>query len=569
MLNDGRKLLPERALGITVEVLDALDYSHRAGIVHRDIKPANVMLTPTGEVKVMDFGIARAISEGTSAMTQTAAVVGTAQYLSPEQARGETVDSRSDVYSTGCLLYELLVGRPPFVGDSPFSVAYQHVREQAEPPSVHNPDLEPAVDAIVMKALAKRVEDRYSGAAEMQADIQRYLDGHPVDAPAATAVAAPVVAAPPAEQTSIFAAPVPAEPAPEEPARRRWPIVLVGLVVLALLAGGIALGLDLFSSSGTKTVAVPQVTDMTLRAAERRLKAEGLKLGSVDRVSSEDVVKGRVITQDPGANATVDSGSQVDVTVSAGSDMVTVPFVLGRSRAEARTILTEAGLDPGFEVRDSDAPAGQVLETDPTAATSVPAGSPVKVYVSSGPVEVPNVVGLSETDATRLLQRAGFTVDVQPDTTTPSEPGLVLAQTPEGLTGAVKGSTVTITVSDYTAPPSPSETPTPTGTPTADAERDAHPHRDAVTVDHHTAGRAALTDRDGDPDRLTDGVTARRGDLSPRGGRRLRWCRRPVPRPGRSASPANRRTPGRRAARRRSPRGRPATPRRPAGSDCT
>ena len=152
ILREGRKILPERALEITSGVLSALDYSHRAGIIHRDIKPGNVMLTPSGDVKVMDFGIARAISDASSTMTQTAAVVGTAQYLSPEQARGETVDSRSDVYSAGCLLYELLTGRPPFVGDSPVAVAYQHVREPAMPPSDHDTDLPPEVDAIVMKA---------------------------------------------------------------------------------------------------------------------------------------------------------------------------------------------------------------------------------------------------------------------------------------------------------------------------------------------------------------------------------------------------------------------------------
>ena len=183
ILREGRKLLPERALEITSGVLSALDYSHRAGIVHRDIKPANVMLTPHGDVKVMDFGIARAIADASSAMTQTAAVVGTAQYLSPEQARGEAVDSRSDVYSTGCLLYELLTGRPPFVGDSPVSVAYQHVREQAPPPSSIEADLPSGIDAIVMKSLTKGVEERYQSAAEMRADIERYLAGKPVLAP--------------------------------------------------------------------------------------------------------------------------------------------------------------------------------------------------------------------------------------------------------------------------------------------------------------------------------------------------------------------------------------------------
>src|ERR687889_342516 len=181
ILREGRKILPERALEITSGVLSALDYSHRAGIIPRDIKPGNVMLTPSGDVKVMDFGIARAISDSHT-MTQTAAVVGTAQYLSPEQARGETVDSRSDVYSAGCLLYELLTGRPPFVGDSPVAVAYQHVREQAPPPSSLDEDLPPEVDAIVMKALTKRIEDRYQSAAAMRADIERYLSGHPVRA---------------------------------------------------------------------------------------------------------------------------------------------------------------------------------------------------------------------------------------------------------------------------------------------------------------------------------------------------------------------------------------------------
>ena len=177
VLRDGRKILPERALELTQGVLDALSYSHKAGIVHRDIKPANVMLTGNGSVKVMDFGIARAVADTSATMTQTAAVIGTAQYLSPEQARGETVDARSDVYSAGCLLYELLVGRPPFVGESPVSVAYQHVREAPVPPSQLDPMITPEVDAIVLKALAKDPDDRYQSAREMKADIARVLAG--------------------------------------------------------------------------------------------------------------------------------------------------------------------------------------------------------------------------------------------------------------------------------------------------------------------------------------------------------------------------------------------------------
>ncbi|WP_324838200.1 Stk1 family PASTA domain-containing Ser/Thr kinase [Streptomyces sp. CB01373] len=185
LLHSSRQLLPERAMEMTVGILQALEYSHRNGIVHRDIKPANVMLTRTGQVKVMDFGIARAMGDSGMTMTQTAAVIGTAQYLSPEQAKGETVDARSDLYSTGCLLYELFTVRPPFIGDSPIAVAYQHVREAPQPPSVFRPELHPEVDAIVLKALAKEPGYRYQSADEMRADIEAYLDGRPVAATAA------------------------------------------------------------------------------------------------------------------------------------------------------------------------------------------------------------------------------------------------------------------------------------------------------------------------------------------------------------------------------------------------
>src|SRR5579864_9430001 len=182
LMRDDRRLLPERALEITDGVLRALDYSHRNGIVHRDIKPGNVMLTRTGDVKVMDFGIARAVSDAQATMTQTAQVIGTAQYLSPEQARGERVDARSDLYSTVCLLYELLTGRSPITGDSPVAIAYQHVRENPVPPSRVDPEVPGWADAIVLKAMAKDPADRYQSAAEMRSDIQRAMSGYPVAA---------------------------------------------------------------------------------------------------------------------------------------------------------------------------------------------------------------------------------------------------------------------------------------------------------------------------------------------------------------------------------------------------
>ena len=260
IIREGRKILPERALEITSGVLAALDYSHRAGIIHRDIKPGNVMLTPAGDVKVMDFGIARAVSDASSTMTQTAAVVGTAQYLSPEQARGENVDSRSDVYSTGCLLYELLTGRPPFVGDSPVSVAYQHVREQAPPPSSLDEELTPEIDAIVMKSLAKNVGDRYPSAAAMKADIDRYLAGKPVQAPA-VAAAADGRHRPPSSRTM---------PEDEEPGKkRRGPIILLLLLLIALIVAALVFGPQLFSSPPDQQ-SVPTITGLTREQAETR-----------------------------------------------------------------------------------------------------------------------------------------------------------------------------------------------------------------------------------------------------------------------------------------------------------
>src|ERR687895_2066553 len=253
VLRDGRKILPERALELTQGVLDALSYSHKAGIIHRDIKPANVMLTPTGGVKVMDFGIARAVADTSATMTQTAAVIGTAQYLSPEQAKGEPVDARSDLYSAGCLLYELLVGRPPFIGESPVAVAYQHVREPAVPPSDHDTELSPEIDAIVMKALAKRLADRHQSAREMKADITRVLAGRPVEAT--------VPPAPPENPTAVVpSTPGPAEtqvrptePPPGDERRKRallW--VVLGVLAIALVAAAYLLWPRLFEEAPTQ-----------------------------------------------------------------------------------------------------------------------------------------------------------------------------------------------------------------------------------------------------------------------------------------------------------------------------
>src|SRR5215469_15723456 len=287
LLREDRRLLPERALEITDGVLRALDYSHRAGIVHRDIKPGNVMLNRHGEIKVMDFGIARAVADTQATMTQTAQVIGTAQYLSPEQARGERVDARSDLYSVGCLLYELLTGRPPFTGDSPVAIAYQHVREAPVPPSRVDPDLPPWADAIVLRAMEKDPNARYQSAAEMRSDIQRALSGFPVSAavPATTAYAGPGTRQlSPCGQTRVqgpTGALPPYDYGPQEtgvgPRRRRrvWPWV-AALLALAVIAGAIV-AYRLISGTGS-SVAVPTgLQGMPLAKAEQAVSHAGLK----------------------------------------------------------------------------------------------------------------------------------------------------------------------------------------------------------------------------------------------------------------------------------------------------
>ncbi len=461
IVREGRKILPERALEITAGVLSALDYSHRAGIIHRDIKPGNVMLTPAGDVKVMDFGIARAVADASSTMTQTAAVVGTAQYLSPEQARGETVDSRSDVYSTGCLLYELLTGRPPFVGESPVSVAYQHVREQAAPPSTLDHDLAPEIDAIVMKALAKPIAERYQSAAAMRADIERFLAGKPVVAPAVPVndATAFVPGDDPEAATSIFGATGSHLPEADQ-RQKKWPLVLAGVGILALLVAAAIFGPKLFATA-PETKSVPSVLNLSKTQAESRLADAGLTLGKVAREASEDVPKGKVMAQDPNAGQLIPPDQPVDITISTGKPDVTVPLVIGDDKQTARQKLVDAGLRVKLVKQQSDQDRGTVISTDPNAAQSVSSGSLVTVYYSAGPKKVPSVVGMQQDKATSVLKKAGFNVDVVYDSQTQAEKGQVLKQSPEAYTTQPQGTTVVITVSSYEKP-SPTPTPTPT-----------------------------------------------------------------------------------------------------------
>ena len=473
LLASGRRLLPERALEITAGVLAALDYSHRHGIVHRDIKPANVMLTRTGDVKVMDFGIARALADASATMTAASAVMGTAQYLSPEQARGEVVDARSDLYSTGCLLYELLTGRPPFTGDSPVSVAYQHVSENPLPPSQVDPAVPPALDALVMKSLAKSPDDRYQTAADFRSDVERAIAGMPVTTaipPAAGGMGAAGVAAgamggaalgaaAAADATQRFptaGAPVGGAP-PLEPESKRSPWVWVGIAALILIVAGSALflGRVLFGGSTGEQVTVPALVGKTVQVAEQSLTSQGLKLGEQTPAAS-DQPKGTILTQNPAAGSQLAKGQSVSVSVSAGRAQVQVPTLTGLpSSDDARVALTEVQLVLGTVTqKDSDQPEGMVLSQSPTSGTTVNAGTKVNITVSNGMVSVPNVVNQSEAQAQATLQNAGFYVQVV-DQQSSQPDGTVLAQSPVANNKAKKGSTVTITVarSNVQSPP--------------------------------------------------------------------------------------------------------------------
>ncbi len=462
VLRDEGPLLPVRALEIVADVCAALEVAHEAGIVHRDIKPANVMLTPAGDVKVMDFGIARAAALDSQTVTQTASVIGTAAYLSPEQARGEHVDARSDLYSTGCLLYELLTGRPPFLGDSPVAVAYQHVREDPVLPSAVDRSLTAAHDAVVLKAMAKNPANRYQSAAQMRGDLLRAAAGDEVEA-TPVLVGSTVV---PGGSRRIG-----------DPVRRRRGLVY-GLFALLLLAIVVGVGLLVkgLLSQGTGLVAAPAVVGLSQQQAQIRLADAGLTVGAVQQVFLDRPV-GQVVEQSPVGGILVDVGGQVDLVVSKGVEMTLVPQVVGQSQREAQAQLAQAKLAVGDTIeRGGNIAPGQVLEVIPAAGTQLPTGQKVTLVVANGQVEVPLVVRQPQDAAAQQLQAAGFNVGIrlQDD---PGPPGVVLSQDPVNAR-AVRGSTVTIVVSRTPPPPPPPVVPTtppptsapaPTATPTPTA----------------------------------------------------------------------------------------------------
>jgi eukaryotic-like serine/threonine-protein kinase len=499
LLRDDRRLLPERALEITDGVLRALDYSHRNGIVHRDIKPGNVMLTRTGDVKVMDFGIARAVSDAQATMTQTAQVIGTAQYLSPEQARGERVDARSDLYSTGCLLYELLTGRPPFTGDSPVAIAYQHVRENPIPPSRVDPEIPLWADSIVLKAMAKDPGDRYQSAGEMGNDIQRALQGMPVAAPTrldhpyqgtrrmgpATQMAGATGAIPPYEYG-------PAGDEPGRGGRKKWPWIVAALVAIALIVG-LVYAFNFVSGTGS-SYSVPDVVNLNVTTAEKEI-ANAHLVSSVQMVPNSSVPKNDVISTSPPNGTKVPKGSTVKLLVSSGAAMVKVPEVVGTNVNNATSTLENAGFKVSTQdVANSSAPAGQVIRQSPPGGTKEPAGTNVTLFVSGGGTKVPGVVGESQAQATSDLENDGFNVNaiVQNDGSQGFSPGTVWKTSPAAGAMLPQGATVDIfIVPQQAATAPPTTTPPSTSPPTSPPPSTSPPGAGAVESKHSPGGGRA------------------------------------------------------------------------------
>ena len=420
-------LPPRRALEVIADACQALNFSHQNGIIHRDVKPANIMITKTGAVKVMDFGIARAIADTGNSVTQTAAVIGTAQYLSPEQARGETVDARSDVYSLGCVLYEVLTGEPPFVGDSPVAVAYQHVREDPVPPSLRRAGISPELDAVVLKALAKNPENRYQSAAEMRADLVRVHSGEKPEAPKVLTDA---------ERTQLLASVrgrVAARDGgyPLRPGgpRSRWLAVAAALAVLTVVVT-----LAIYTLGGsTRAVQVPDVRGQVSADAIATLQNRGFKTRTQQRPDST-VAPDRVISTNPAGNASVSAGDEILVNVSTGPEQREIPDVANLSYADAVKKLSAAGFG---KFKQGEAPSkpeqkDKVLNTVPPANQSSPITNEITIVVGTGPRtrEIPDLGGQTVEVATRNLNTLGFETVLTAPVDSPEPAGQVLATEP-------------------------------------------------------------------------------------------------------------------------------------------
>jgi beta-lactam-binding protein with PASTA domain/predicted Ser/Thr protein kinase len=462
-----QRLQPRKALEMIADICAALEFSHRHGIIHRDIKPGNVMVTQNGQVKVMDFGIARALASGATTMTQTSAVIGTAQYLSPEQARGESVDARSDVYAAGCVLFELLVGHPPFVGDSPVSVAYQHVREDPKAPSDINREVPPDVDAIVLKALAKNPLNRYQSAQEMRADALRAVSGRPVLAtPVMTEAETVAMGGPMRQSPTTMTRAIPAAdgygPRPPRPPERKtssWVMaVLAALGVLAVVSLGIGLVLSNRNnedpgSETPKTVSMPEVVGLTEKAAKAKLTGAGFATISTGPAIETPDCEDKVEKQTPEQGTSIQVDQPVSYQMCSSPKLTRVPGdLVGRDRDVAESALKAAKLEPVFDLVNSAEPEGEVLEVE-KSGDQVEPNTKITVTVSRGNLlEVPPVVGKTQDVAVALLQERGFTNIIIEPSDQDGEPNTVIEQTPGGGKTASKSARIVLTVIEQPTP---------------------------------------------------------------------------------------------------------------------
>jgi eukaryotic-like serine/threonine-protein kinase len=457
---DAGGLTEDRALEVCADVCSALHYAHERGLIHRDIKPGNILLAEDGTVKVTDFGIARAV--GNETVTRTAAVLGTAAYLSPEQAQGLEVDARSDLYSLGVVLYESLTGRQPFVGDSAVTVAYQHVQEPPRPPREWEPSVSTGAEAITMRALAKNPANRYQHADEMREDLLNARVGNPVAAPAVLS----------ADETALLqpSGATRAMRTHEQERRRRGAVygLLAVLAILALIGVAWVLA-GVFAGDDTTRVSVPDVVGQPIETARDILIERGFEIGEETFEFSEEVEEGRVIRQRPGPDSLADEGAAVDLVISQGEEVATVPDLIGLSEDEAFARLREEGLAPGQRTREhsSEVPEGRIISTDPAAGTEVPVRSRVAYVVSAGEelVTVRPVVNRSEADAIFRLEDQGLEVNVIREYSDVVAEGFVIRQDPGPGQEVPAGSTITIVVSRGPEPqpePEPEPEPSPT-----------------------------------------------------------------------------------------------------------
>ena len=477
LLTDGNPVPINEALEIVSGVLDALEYAHHQNLVHRDIKPGNVMITTTGKIKVMDFGIARALSDSQATMTQTDAVVGTAQYLSPEQARGEQVDARSDLYSTGCLLYELLTGVPPFKGDSAVAVAFQHVSQLPRVPSSIAPDIPEALDRVVMKALAKDRDERYPDAAHMRADLRNAVLGGTVAAPATETWVQPAAASattvmPPlanGSPTATMAQSKTGTELDEEAARkakRKKIGIIVGIAsaaVIIILA--IASWFILDDTASSEMVEIPSLKGMTQEEVRTTLSDLGLTMTMTPGASSQTVAEGLFLKSTPAPGTKVAKGTKVKVTFSTGPGDTTVPSLEGLTQKQALEALKAAGLKLGeiSSVDSGKVDKDKVVSSSPAAGEPVKKGDSVDLEIASGKALIPSSLQGGSIDALQKFAAENrVSVTVTEEQTTSAAPGTVLSLDKAGQLVTL-GTQLRATVA-VQPPPEPQPTPTDTNT---------------------------------------------------------------------------------------------------------